>query len=475
MGAQARGLWSRLTLAVLLAVAGALLPAGAWPQSAPARAGATVLLEARHLGSLVRFYESELELPVLARDASTGRTVFDAGGTQLVVIPRRPMDEPQNVTARLLLPCAALDSARVRLQNLKVPYRSMTLADGTPWALFFQDPEGNSLGYCVRVTSSRCLAHEPARHRGGRTPRPIGPGGVSWSTRASTGCGSPSRSPSGWEWTTPRAWGSACCSRAPLMVCAAHQYGKRTQISRGQAGTISIVGNWATWQGLGWAIQAEADGEDVVLAGALSGTAAIVATAALVRGRDISPGQATVLHAATYWGAWYGIVGAGMAEASKTGSSTPRLPRVPPGFSRRRRVGDGTRHQRQPGASHQPERAPGHAGRLGESAPGAARRGARAVGNPRRDWTRRPRCGLLGTPATGTNAWGVPPAGSSIHPRSPRPAAASASAAASSTLASDRNPPRTPHPGAGVWVPGEFAGGQKARAQVQAVKPARAV
>ena len=318
MGAHARGLWSRLTPAVLLGIAGVLLPAGAWPQGAPARAGATVLLEARHLGSLVRFYEFELELPVLARDASTGRTVFDAGGTQLVVMPRRPMDEPQNVTARLLLPCAALDSARVRLQNLKVPYRSMTLADGTPWALFFQDPEGNSLGYCTRVTSPTAWPTSlqgtgavELRGESGLVDLMVYAGfyGVWLSIALPVGLGV----------DDAESVGICVLLTSPAMVYAAYQYGKHTQISRGQAGTISVVGNWATWQGLGWAIQADADGEDVVLAGALSGTAAIVATAALVRGRDISPGQATVLHAATYWGAWYGIVGAGMAEASEDG------------------------------------------------------------------------------------------------------------------------------------------------------------
>ena len=57
----------------------------------------------------------------------------------------------------------------------------------------------------------------------------------------------------------------------------------------------------------------------MVIAGALAGTGVIVGAAALVRGRYISPGQATVLHAATYWGAWYGIVGAGMAEATQDG------------------------------------------------------------------------------------------------------------------------------------------------------------
>jgi hypothetical protein len=308
----------RQCLAPALLAVCCLVPSITRPQSAPDSAGAALLLEARHPATLVRFYESELRLPVLARDAATGRVVLNAGGTELVIVPRRPMDEPQNVTARLLLPCAALDSARVRLEGLRIPYREMQREDGTTWALFFQDPEGNSLGYCTPVRSPSSW---PVGLQGSGGPELRGESGVvqlmvyggvygAWLSAAI---------PIGLGVDDAASVGACMLITSPVAVFVAHEYGQHTHVSRGQAGTISIVGNWATWQGLGWALAGDADGQDAVLAGALAGTGAIFATALLVRGREISPGQATVLHSATYWSAWYGIVGAGIAGADDKG------------------------------------------------------------------------------------------------------------------------------------------------------------
>jgi hypothetical protein len=302
-----------LLLLSCLAAAG-----GVWAQAAPPGGGAAILLEARHAGTLVRFYESSLGLPVLARDVTTGRVVFDAGGTQLVVVPRRPMDEPQNATARLLLPCASLDSAQLRLDNSKVPFRAMRLADGSIWALFFQDPEGNSLGYCTPVTSPAAWPTSlqgtgATEHRGeSGTTELMVYGGLygAWLSAAI---------PIGLGVDDAGSVGACILLTSPVAVFVAHEYASHAHTTRGQARTISVVGNWATWQGIGWAVAGDADGQDAVLAGALAGTGAIFATAALVRGHDISLGQATVLHAATYWGAWYGVVGVGIAAADEKG------------------------------------------------------------------------------------------------------------------------------------------------------------
>jgi hypothetical protein len=318
MPAHAQTLSRRRQLAALLLVCCASLPSVIGAQGAPSSGAAALLIEARHAGALVRFYESDLQLPVLARDLVSGRVVFDAAGTQLVVVPRRPMDEPQNATVRLLLPCASLDSARVRLARLQVPFRDMQLADGTAWALFFQDPEGNPLGYCTPATQpgewpTALRGSGALEHRGdsGATELMVYGGfyGAWLSAAIPIGLGVDEAS----------SVGACVLLASPLAVIAAHQYATHARTTRGQARTISVLGNWATWQGIGWTLAGNGEGQDAVLAGALAGTGVIVATAALVRGHDISAGQSTVVHAATYWAAWYGVVGAGIADANEDG------------------------------------------------------------------------------------------------------------------------------------------------------------
>lgn len=296
-------------LALVLPLASATRSHGTEPSS-----DAAILIEARHLVSLGRFYETSLGLQVLSRDAATGRVVFDAGGTRLVIVPRRPLDEPQNVTTRVLLHDAALDSARARLQALRIPFREMIAPDGSMWALFFQDPEGNPLGYARPVvapeawpTALRSAGGVEERGRSGVVELMVY-GGLygAWLSVAI---------PIAADVQDPEDVGAVVLLASPVAVLAAHQYGKRTRITPGQARTITVAGNLATWQGIGWALLEDADDEDTALAGALAGTGAIVASALLVRGREISTGQATVLHSATYWGGWYGVVGAGMADA----------------------------------------------------------------------------------------------------------------------------------------------------------------
>ena len=201
-----------------------------------------MLLEARHLGSLVRFYETELGLPVLSRDAATGRTVLDAGGTRL-----RHRAAPAHGRAaerhRAAPPAiAALDSAQVRLMNLQVPYRTMHRPDGTPWALFFQDPEGNSLGYCSPASEP---AAWPTSLQGSGASELRGESGVTefmvyggiygaWLSAAI---------PIGLGVDDAGSVGICVLLTSPLAVCAAHQYGKRARLA---AGRRAPSASWAT-------------------------------------------------------------------------------------------------------------------------------------------------------------------------------------------------------------------------------------
>lgn len=85
-------------------------------------------------------------------------------------------------------------------------------------------------------------------------------------------------------------------------------YGESRPISIGQARAITWGGTWGTWQGMGWAIVAEAESEGVF--GAMIGTGlAGVAVGGLLSHREISDGLATTINLGSLWGSWFGVAG----------------------------------------------------------------------------------------------------------------------------------------------------------------------
>jgi hypothetical protein len=81
-------------------------------------------------------------------------------------------------------------------------------------------------------------------------------------------------------------------------------------ISTGSAQMISLGGNLGTWQGLGWSGLGDADGNQVVGIGLLSGLAGIASAVALTHRVHFTEGHAAVMNAGLLWGAWFGLAAA---------------------------------------------------------------------------------------------------------------------------------------------------------------------
>ena len=298
-------------------------PGLAWPLAAPASpAAARLVLEARNPTLLAHFYRDGLRLRVLAEDRVSGRTVLAAGGTQLVII-RGAGDRDPGVT-RLLLPSADLEASARLLAGLERPYREIRTVEGELVALHFRDPEGNPAGYVLGSLPARAwLApfEAPSGGRGHDRSGRVGLmvyGGIygTWlGVAVPVGLGSEDAS----------VIGLSIIAGGPLGVLAADRFARGRDLSKGRTGTMTLAGNFATWQGIGWSTVADADARDAVLVGATTGLGSLLAAGLLTERVSVSEGQSIVMHGSASWGAWYGLVGAELGDPSGDGVVTTML------------------------------------------------------------------------------------------------------------------------------------------------------
>jgi hypothetical protein len=305
-----------LSFAWLIAGAAAAQPGaagGGYSGQEPGATGARLILETGSPTRLAHFYRDELRLPVLAEDRVSGRTVLDAGGTQLVIVRGGAGSGPGAV--RLLLPSADLEASARFLDGLKRSYRELRTADGSLAALFFRDPEGNPVGYVQRTLPVRAwLAplETPGavreNDRSGRVGLMVygGTYGTWLGVAIPVGSGS----------DDPTVIGLSVIAGGPLGVLVADRFAHGRDVGKGRTGTLTLAGNFGTWQGIGWSVVADADAEEVLLVGAATGLGSLVAAGALTERVSVSEGQSLVLHGAANWGAWYGLAGAELADPS---------------------------------------------------------------------------------------------------------------------------------------------------------------
>jgi len=87
-----------------------------------------------------------------------------------------------------------------------------------------------------------------------------------------------------------------------------NQFTKDSDISDGRATIICLGGHWGTWQGIGWAVVAEMEGNEVVGIGELGGLLGIGAATLISNNYDFSTGHAGLTNSGLHWGAWSGLV-----------------------------------------------------------------------------------------------------------------------------------------------------------------------
>lgn len=85
---------------------------------------------------------------------------------------------------------------------------------------------------------------------------------------------------------------------------------RESELSDGQASLINLGGAWGVWQAVGAAILAEAGEKATVGASMAGGAIGLALAGSIVRGRDINPGDATLINFGGIWGTWFSICGA---------------------------------------------------------------------------------------------------------------------------------------------------------------------
>ena len=85
---------------------------------------------------------------------------------------------------------------------------------------------------------------------------------------------------------------------------------RQSELSDGQASLINLGGAWGVWQAVGAAILADAGEKATVGASMTGGAIGLALAGSIVRGRDINPGDATLINFGGIWGTWFSICGA---------------------------------------------------------------------------------------------------------------------------------------------------------------------
>ena len=85
---------------------------------------------------------------------------------------------------------------------------------------------------------------------------------------------------------------------------------RNSELSDGQASLINLGGVWGIWQAVGAAALADASDKATVGASMMGGAIGLALAGSIVRGRDINPGDATLINFGGIWGTWFSICGA---------------------------------------------------------------------------------------------------------------------------------------------------------------------
>ena len=85
---------------------------------------------------------------------------------------------------------------------------------------------------------------------------------------------------------------------------------RNSELSDGQASLINLGGVWGIWQAVGAAALADASEKPTVYASMVGGALGLALASSIVKNRDISPGDATLINFGGIWGTWFSICGA---------------------------------------------------------------------------------------------------------------------------------------------------------------------
>ena len=96
---------------------------------------------------------------------------------------------------------------------------------------------------------------------------------------------------------------------------------RKSELTDGQASLITLGGTWGIWQAVAAADLANASEKLGVGASMVGGALGLALAGSIVKDRDISPGDATLINFGGIWGTWFAICGAMAARDRSSDSS----------------------------------------------------------------------------------------------------------------------------------------------------------
>ena len=270
----------------------------------------TIVIHADDIARLTRFYKSDLGLPVLPASAPGDSVLLDASGDRLALVPdgSHVMDK---TPAQVRMTVKDLAPIRLQLRNLNLTFWEGIDVRGGLEGIVAHDPEGNSLWYVLPSSRANLLGlpTSPANIASGESVGRLQLMLYGGACGAFLGA-SISASVSG---GTDAKTSLSGIAGTILGVLSGSRYADQAKIDLGEFTALILAGNYGSWQGQGWSAATNANPRTRALTGALAGVSSIYLTAKVLEKIPVSSPQALVLHSTTYWGAWYGFLGASMS------------------------------------------------------------------------------------------------------------------------------------------------------------------
>lgn len=278
----------------------------------PASRAATVIF-ADNLEFMTRFYAVDLGLRVARADANTGEVAFSIPGDTLYITARPRTGGGEALPAQVRVQVKSLSATQGALKAANVAYWAGVSSRGKVDGLFCRDPEGNTLwfvqGSSAAVPESvgrfALLDTDGAAQEISHTGMIIYGSlyGAFVGAATTIGLGSTNSD----QTAITGVLGTA------LGALSANNYARTAKLDLGRFEMLVLAGNFGILQGLGWSRASSATAQTTAITGSASGVATLYLANEVLKRVVVSPEQAALLHSATYWGAWYGFLGAKLA------------------------------------------------------------------------------------------------------------------------------------------------------------------
>lgn len=120
--------------------------------------------------------------------------------------------------------------------------------------------------------------------------------------------------PASMESDDPKLYAASLMAVPTASILAAVNWSRQSNVGKGRSAFIALGGNLGIWHGLGWSALADRDGSEMVGIALGASAGGIVLGAGLSEAWNVGEGHGQLTSSALYWGMWYGLVLANIAD-----------------------------------------------------------------------------------------------------------------------------------------------------------------